>query len=187
MDMARALIDKGRIALCAAALLSGCSGPIETRIMSAGVAAPLSAEQSFRFAAAPDPLSEVQIAAQNLVTERLGSHGLRPGEPAQLVVTVAVADRPAAIGIVRADPENGAQTLASPKPRKPLQNCDDREHRVQLTIESAASGALHYRGAAAEYHCRARLSETLPLLVDAALADLGAPKGEWRQTRTGLE
>lgn len=185
--MARALIDKRHLALCAAALLSGCSGPIETRILSAGEAAPLGAGQNFRFAAAPDPLPEMQLVAQNLLTERLRERGLRPGEPAQLVVTVAVADRPAAIAMVQADPNSGAQTLAPAKTRKPLQNCDDREHRVQVTIESVASGALHYRGAASEYHCRARLSETLPLLIDAALADLGAPKGEWRQTRTGLE
>jgi hypothetical protein len=42
-----------------------------------------------------------------------------------------------------------------------------------------SDGAELFKGRAAEYHCKMTAEEAMPALVDAALADLGKPRGSY--------
>lgn len=78
---------------------------------------------------------------------------------------------------------SGTEKLSVPKRRKPLQRCNDREYRFGITLTRVTDGMEIYRGRAAEYHCKMTIAEALPTLVDAALADLGQPRGSYALVR----
>lgn len=97
---------------------------------------------------------------------------------------VTVDSRDAALSVGGAA---GLTDLAAAKKQKPLQSCKDKEYRFGVTLTRVADGAEIYRGRAAEYHCKMTLVEALPKLVDAALADVGAPRGAYTLSRKGVD
>jgi hypothetical protein len=82
---------------------------------------------------------------------------------------------------------SGPQSLSPAKRRKPFQSCADKEFRVGITLTRIADGTELYRSRVAEYHCNLPLADALPDLVDAALADLGQPRGRYSTLRSGIE
>jgi hypothetical protein len=141
--------------------LAACIGPIETRIDSKG----LSPVEPAAFQMDADALP----AAVPMVKAALEAKGFRVETGAALNVQVTLSDRPAELAL-----KEGAAVLS---PAAGKQRCADREYRVGVTLTRIADGVAVYRGIAAEFHCKQTVEQVLPLLVSAALADLGSPKG----------
>ncbi len=169
------------ITTLAATLTVGCSQTVETRISSAGQ--PSAVTGSFTFSDTEAPTSESRYA-RNLVSDALLERGFKADESGSLHLEVTLAVRPASLALGTA---TGPGSLSPAKRQKPLQSCEDREYRVGVTLTLIANGALAYQSSAAEYHCNMPLSEALPGLVDAALADLGNPRGEYKIQRAGRD
>ncbi len=154
-------------------MIAGCSANVETRISSTG----LNAATPSTFFSAQDKMASPELAnAYRLVSGNLSERGYKPAENASLHLEVTLAVRPASLALGTAA---GPGTLAKAKRRKPLQSCEDREYRIGVTLSQVGNGALLYQGSAAEYHCNMPLAEALPALVDAALVDLGNPRGSY--------
>jgi hypothetical protein len=164
--------------------LSGCSGPVETRILSSGqgINASISIADTTPAAAAAPLHAKAQELAIAGLQQRVG---LSPGA-ASHQLTVTLSERPAAIAL-RAGAQQAARVIAAAKRRKPLQNCEDREFRLSIVMTRIADGTESYRGEASEYHCKASIEESLPHLVDAALSDLRSPQGSHLLTRKGRD
>jgi hypothetical protein len=152
------------------AILAGCAGPIETRIDSAGLT-PVEPTTYAIDAAAPELANE----ARNLAVAALAGKGFREASPAELSLQLTVADRPAQLSL-----QNGTATLSSAAGRR---KCADREYRVGIILTRISDGTVVHHAHAAEYHCKNPMAEVLPLLVDAALRDLGAPRGSYTVKR----
>jgi hypothetical protein len=161
-------------------LLAACAGPIETRVMSDGQAGPIT--DNYVFAETAEAQSPELLQARALVVERLGARGLDAVETAALQLEVTLSSRAAILGL-----KQGNQVLSAPKPKKPFQSCKDREYRIGIALTRIADGAEIYRASAAVHHCKVSLAEAVPSLVNAALADLGAPKGHYVVKRRGRE
>ena len=162
--------------------LSGCSGPIETRILSAGQGI----DGGISLVQTPPASPPLNAKAHELALAGLQKHvGLSAGEPSHQL-TVTLSERPAALAL-HAGEKQAVRVVAAAKRRKPLQNCDDREFRLTILIMRISDGAVGYRGEASEYHCKASIEESLPHLVDAALADLRSPKGPHSLMRRGRD
>jgi hypothetical protein len=160
----------------AASLLASCSPSVETRISSAGTAF---APAGFALAANSPETPELRYA-QSLVSETLVSRGFKAVDAAPLNLEVTMSVRPAALAL---GTSTGPDSLAKAKRKKPLQSCEDREYRIGVALTRIGDGALLYRGTAAEYHCNMPLAQALPALIDAALADLGKPRGDYAVVR----
>jgi hypothetical protein len=169
------------VIILAASLIAGCSQTVETRISSAGLSAPAAA----RFVLADSKAATPELRhAQMLVTDALLAHGFQPGDAATLHLEITVADRPAALALGTAA---GPGSLSPAKRKKPLQSCEDREYRIGVALTRIADGMLIYQANAAEYHCKLKLAEALPDLVQAALADFGTPRGAYARRRTARD
>jgi hypothetical protein len=171
------------VPLAALMLIWACTGPIETRVSSSGMA--LSGEYTILDEQGASH-SDIVLKARALTLDKLSSRGfaLVPNGAHKLDVTVS--ERPANL-LITAGSEQGKTVIASPKPKKPLQSCVDVEFSLVVRLTNVADGTEHYRGRASEFHCKAGLTEVLPSLVDAALADLSSPKGEHIVKRRGLD
>jgi hypothetical protein len=147
-------------------LLTGCAGPIETRISSDGSTsispAQFSVEKTSNIAGA---------TAQDLVIKALSQKGFQLADPAMHSLHVSVSDRPSHLAI------NAGEKTLSPATDKKL--CAAREFRLGITLTRIADGAVTYQAHAAEYHCKQTLSQVLPYLVDAVVNDLGSPRGSY--------
>nr|WP_315458171.1 hypothetical protein [uncultured Sphingorhabdus sp.] len=162
-------------------LASGCGQAIETRVTSMGT--PTAAPAAFMLSTTDETPAEVR-RAYPIVTKRMIAKGFSIAKEAPLHLQVTVDARDAALALGNAD---GVSALSAAKARKPLQSCADKEYRVGVTLTRVADGAELFRGRAAEYHCKMKLADALPALVDAALADLGAPRGVYVITRKGID
>jgi hypothetical protein len=151
-------------------LLAACTGPIETRVDSAGLANV--SPGAFEVDADSSNLSE---NADTLVINALAQKGFRASSTASLSLQISVSNRPAAVAI-----QSGSATLSKAASK---QRCADREYRLGITLTRISDGAEVYRATAAEFHCKLTLAQVLPVLVKSALADLGAPKGSYALTR----
>jgi hypothetical protein len=120
--------------------------------------------------------------ARDMVVAKLEEKGFTLDDAGVLQLHVAVSERDAAIAL---SSEKGA--IAKAKRRRPLQSCADKEYRLAVALTRISDGALVYRGSAAEYHCKVKLAQAMPALVDRVLADLAAPKGDYALTRSGVE
>ncbi len=98
-----------------------------------------------------------------------------------LYLEVGVSARPASTALL-----TSGKILSSANGKKPSRNCPQLEHRVSLALTRIADGAEVYRSSAEEFHCKLPLTETLPILVEKAMADLGNPRGEY-VTRRALK
>lgn len=162
-------------------LVSGCAQTIETRVTSMGM--PIAVPAAFMMSTTEETPAEVR-RAYPIVTKRMIAKGYSIAKEAPLHLQVTVDARDAALALGNSD---GVAALSVAKARKPLQSCADKEYRVGVTLTRVADGAELFRGRAAEYHCKMTLADALPALVDAALADLGAPRGSYAVTRKGID
>jgi len=168
--------------LLALMLVAGCSGPIETRIHSIGEGLPRGAAIGLPLAT-PGQFSPEWTVARDSVIAALRAAGHDVATDSTVVVDVAVSTRPADTAI---GPAPGGLASAAKRPRL-LQSCHDQVQRLVVTIIDRSSGRLFYRGSAEEYHCKAELSRTLPLLAARALADVGSPGGSRTERRAGID
>lgn len=164
-----------------ATLIAGCASTVETRISSIGQ--PALAAAAFSLSQNMNKTSEL-LSAQKLVSDALVARGYTIVENGALHLEVTLAERPGALALGTA---TGPASLAQPKRKKPLQNCEDREYRIGIALTRVADGVLVYRGSAAEYHCNLPLADAISELVKAALADLGNPRGTYAVKRTGRD
>lgn len=164
--------------------LTACSGPIETRVQNAGSG--VASAGSYRVAQAPGDPSDSQQMALAETIKALAGMGWNQSDNGKHLLSVAVAERPADLGLAI---KTGAvaQPLATPKPERLMQSCKDREYRVTVALVDAATGAVTYRGSAAEFHCREQLANVLPLLVDHAVHDMHSPGQARSSVRQGRE
>lgn len=162
-------------------LAAGCGQTISTRVTSEGV--PAAPPAAFMISTT-DETPEAVRRAYPLVTKRMAAKGYSIAKDAPLHLQVTVDARDAALALGNAD---GVSALSAAKARKALQSCADKEYRVGITLTRVADGTELYRGRAAEYHCKMMLTDALPALVDAALTDLGAPRGAYVITRKGVD
>lgn len=162
-------------------LVSACSSGVETRVQSAGVTT--LASQTYAVAASEYESADLKIA-HGLVESALTSRGFARADNAPLHLQVTVDSRDAALSL---GSSAGPQSLSPAKRRKPLQSCADKEFRVGITLTRVADGSEMYRSRVSEYHCRLPLAEALPIMINAALADLGKPRGSYSILRSGIE
>jgi hypothetical protein len=160
--------------------VTACSSGVETRIHSSGTG-PLSA-QTYHIAMAEGASADVR-RAYVLVQDALSAQGFAPADDAAILLQITVDSRDAALALGTIGPQN----LSAAKGRKPLQNCADKEFRLGLTMTRIADGAEIYRSRVAEYHCKMPLSDAMPSMVDAAVADLGKPRGSYLIRRNAVE
>jgi hypothetical protein len=171
------------VPLAAMISVSACTGPIETRVSSSGVA--LSGSRTI----ADEPQasqSDIVRQARALTLAKLAGRGFSLVSNGDQKLDVTVSERPANL-LITAGEEQDKAVLASPKPKEPLQSCVDTEFSLVVRLTKVADGTEVYRGRAAEFHCEAGLADVMPYLVDAALADMGSPKGEHIVKRRGLD
>jgi hypothetical protein len=114
--------------------------------------------------------------AYKRVAAAMMQKGYRLAKQAPLHLEITLASRPASIALGNAEKADG---VSRGKRNRLLQNCEDLEYRVGVTLTRIADGGEIYRGRASEHHCKVTLGEALPDLVDAALADFGRPRGSY--------
>lgn len=151
--------------------LSGCAGPIQTRVKN-HMAIALPDQPGFAFPKSIDGENPTQQLAKKLIAAALIEKGFRPNDNPRLLVETALAERPADIAIAAGETDQRNQ-VATAKTRELLQSCKDKEHRLTIGIFDITDGTQVYSGSAAEYHCKGTLQQSLPHLVDGALAELG--------------
>ncbi|MEM1133227.1 MAG: hypothetical protein AAGH53_09835 [Pseudomonadota bacterium] len=182
MRISPAILFSAALSVVAAA----CSGPIMTRIEGQS-AAQLPSRGQYILADVPDVDLPLLDQAQRYAVTDLAEHGWELSQDSadyQLVVTLS--ERPAAIGL-KVKQEDNLRLIAEPKEEKPLQSCEDVEHRVTVTLLSRTDGSKAYSGSAAEFHCKAELAETMAILVNAALEDFGQSGSKRVVQREGKE
>ncbi len=170
------------------AMTTSCGGPIETRIQTEASSS-LPSQKQYSFTAKPEQNSAAYQTARRMVAEALAARNFAAADEAPTLVHIALADRPASIAMTTGEKDNIA-TIAEKKERKPLQSCDDVEHRLTINMVNTSDGSTVYSGTAAEYHCKGSMEQSLPHLVDAALSDLGnsgQTTSSKVRTRTGIE
>jgi hypothetical protein len=151
-------------------LLAGCVGPIQTRVDSAGA----TDVQPISFAANGDATG-VAVTARSKVTALLEKRGYSVTANPDLNLQVTVSDRPAELAL-----KNGDATLSPSADKK---RCAKRDYRLGITLIRISDGSVFYRASAAEFHCKLGIEDRLDDLANAALQDLGAPKGSYIVTR----
>jgi hypothetical protein len=157
-------------------LIAGCASPIETRINSAGEKDPaLSA-----FVLGTEPRSEEGKAAQESVLAKLSERGLKANDAAPLRLDVTFSSLPASLKLV------GSQGLGKAKPKRKSKTCNSVEHKLGIALARISDGAVVYRSVALEYHCAGNALAVIPVLADAAVKDIGAPKGPYFVERKPL-
>lgn len=170
------------------ALTASCGGPIETRVQTqAGSALP--AQKQYSFTAKPEQNSETYTMARKMVADALATKNFATTNDAPILVHIALAGRPASIAVTAGE-NSEVSTIAEQKKRKPLQSCEDVEHRLTVYMVNASDGSTIYSGTAAEYHCKGSIEQSLPHLIDAALSDLGNSDQTAKtttRTRNGIE
>jgi hypothetical protein len=150
-------------------IVSACVGPIETRVDSRG----LNDKQPVAIFTDPE-VSASSVDAYRRVEQALVAKGFRASsDPAKADASlhVTLSDRPADLSL-----NSGSEVLAPHAGRK---LCAKREYRLGLTLTKIADGAIIYKSHAAEFHCKQTVQQALPALVDAALRDIGVPRGAY--------
>ena len=166
------------IGVCA--LSGGCTGKVDTRVQSSGIASP--SPQAYMISTVAETSPELR-RAYKIVAAAMAKKGFTLVKEGTLHLEITLDARPAALSL---GSKEGANSLSPAKEKKMLQSCEDREYRLGVTLTNA-EGSEIYRGRAAEYHCKVAVSAALPTLVDAALADFGSPRGSYVIKRSGRE
>lgn len=150
--------------------IAGCAGPIETHAGMDGLG--LSGQSTL----AVVPASGAGSAADDAISaviKALERRGMTVADASAARLTVAIAERPAALGILTED----GKVLSGSKRQRLLQSCEDRTHRMLLVLETV--GAPPVRAWAEEDHCKGELSASVMPLAERAVAALA-------DRRTGL-
>lgn len=162
-----------------AILAAGCVRPVETRVSSIGENA--LAESSYFWGNRVN--SEAGDGATQLIESRLASKGLAKGETAPLRLDATFAALPASLKLQIGNGSKSPVGTAQAKPPRSSRKCEPFEYRLGLSFFRLEDGAIYYRSSAAEYHCKGDEAAILPLLVDAALSDMGKPRGDYSVLR----
>jgi len=163
-----------------AALLCACSGPIETRVLSAGTEN--LEPRGYMLSEKPTGASAEYALAQQLLRDGLAERGFVLQDQADALMTFTVSNRPANLSV-----STGQRKISAEKKNKPLQNCEDREYRVAMQLVAIADGEKLYAGEAAEYHCKATLAEALPAMAEILVDDIGSVPGKKKRQRLGKD
>lgn len=168
------------------ALLAGCASPVVTRMEAASPVA-IAAPASFALAEVPDDIAAEHAQARDMVIAGLRQRGWRDAEAADYLLAVSLADRPA-MAVLHAGDDAGraVKVIAPAASRVNNRGCARRDHRLAITLTERTSGVVAFSGSAAEFHCKAALSDSLPYLVSGALAGLDAKLAVRQVERTGL-
>ena len=159
--------------LLTALLITACSTNVETRVSSSGINSPKPDQYMIStFAEASPELRN----AYTLVARNMEQNGFALAKAAPLNLEITLDARDAALALGSTD---GPDALSPAKRKKPMQSCEDKEYRLGVTLTRVADGAEVYKSRAAEYHCKMPMAEALPVLVGAALADFGKPRGSY--------
>jgi len=167
-------------------LLAGCSGPIATRVNSVTNAAAATEAQLYHFVDTQDQNNALYQEAKGLVKLALAERGLKEESKSSLIATLTLSSRPASVALSSGQADK-KKIIANSKSQQLFQNCDDQEHRLGILLLDGKSGDTVYQGSAAEYHCKAGLSESLPFLIKGALKDWGKEGGTSKRYRFGRE
>lgn len=171
--------------LAGAMTVSGCAGPIQTRVQTHQV---IAAPEQKQFALSSiDAVDNPDLAlARDMVAKSLSERGYQSSPEASILVHFALSDRPADIAV-----DDAEQSIAAAKRQKRFQSCKDREHRLTISLFDQLRGTKLYSGSAAEYHCNGTIAQSLPFLIDSALSGLDRdPTDSPRNaihTRQGIE
>lgn len=171
--------------LAATIALAGCAAPVVTRVDAVG---PLALPRNASFAVAPVPgdASVLNGEARAMVAAALRQRGWRQTgiESADYVLAVTLADRPANIALeAGSDEGRPAEILAPAANRRLSRGCAERDHRLVFTLTDRPSGTMAFYSAASEFHCKARLTDSLPHLVSAAIGRFDAGGGRAELSR----
>lgn len=178
--MIRALLIGGTLAL------AGCASPVVTRIETV-IPAALPTSASFALVPTPEAIAPLQAQAVDLVAGSLASRGWRTDEAADVLLWVTLSDRSADAQLMAGDDfGKPAGIIGAVANRSNNKGCAKRDHRLTVTLANKTTGDLLYRGAASEYHCKARLEQTLPELATAALAGMDGAPGVREVERAGV-
>jgi hypothetical protein len=159
--------------LLTALALTGCTRTIETRVSNAGLGQKL--EQAGFVLMPPEKTASSELLkARSLVIAKLTTLGMTESKDGPLYLEVGVSARPASTALLAS-----GRILSSASGKKQSRNCPQLEHRLSLALTRISDGAEIYRASAEEMHCKLPLTETLPILVEKAMADLGNPRGEY--------
>jgi hypothetical protein len=145
---------------------ASCAGPIETRIDSAGTN-----ELAPATIMVDESNTSENPTARGLVITALEKKGLSVTADGKLLLQVTTSERSAALSL-----SNGKQVLSPSAGKK---RCAKTEYRLGVALTRISDGAEIYRANAAEFHCKLALDGVLPSLVDAAMVDLGNPRGSY--------
>lgn len=175
--------------LVGAMTVSGCAGPIQTRVQTHQLIA-AAAQKKFTTSTIDAVANQDLVRARDLVAKSLNERGYESAADASILVHVALSDRPADIAIDAGD-KDAEQSIAAAKSQKSFQSCKDQEHRLTVNLFDQVRGKKLYSGSAAEYHCKGTIAQSLPFLIDSALSGLDReptdnPRSTIR-TRQGIE
>lgn len=163
---------KPLVLVFAFAAMTGCAHHVETRVTSEGSTA-ITAATIMR----NDDSAAAPSEAQKLVSEALVAKGYRIADSAVYHLEVAWSARPASLAISTkkgvADIAEGAKSGG----------CKATEYRLGVTLTKIADGQQDYHAVASEHHCQMPVTQVLPILVAAATADVGAPRGAYKIKR----
>ena len=125
------------VSLAAMVSISACTGPIETRVSSSGVA--LSGGHTILDEQHASP-SDILLQARALTLSKLADRGFTLTPTGAQKLDVTVSERPANL-LISAGAEQHNVVLTSPKPKKPLQSCADTEFSLVVRLTNVADGA----------------------------------------------
>jgi hypothetical protein len=160
---------------------TACSADIETCISNSGMNTPQHEQYMIStFAeASPDLRTAYSLVARNIAQK---GFVIAKSAPLHLEITLDARDAALALGSAA-----GPDSLSPAKRKKPLQSCQDKEYRLGITLTRVADGSEVYKSRASEYHCKMPVADALPVLVSAALADFGNPRGSYSVKRTAKD
>jgi hypothetical protein len=145
---------------------ASCVGPIETRVDSAGV------NELAPATIMVDESNKVENpTARGLAIGALAKKGFSAASDGKLLLQVTTSERAAALSL-----SNGKEVLSPSAGKK---RCAKTEYRLGVALTRISDGSEIYRAHAAEFHCKLALDAVLPSLVDAAMVDLGNPRGSY--------
>ncbi len=177
------------VTLAGALMISGCAGPIETRVRTHQLVAE-PAQKQFTLSSNDTVANRNIELAREMVATALNERGYQSSANAPIRVHVAISERPADIAITASE-KDALQSIAAAKKQKQFQSCKDLEHRLTVSLFDQASRTKLYEGSAAEYHCKGTVAQSLPFLIDSALSGLGGQPAdgpaETVRVREGIE
>lgn len=157
------MLARGGTTVAAALMLAACAGPVETRTGADSSLPPSKVPVEVVLTGVPDALSGPTLAA---IGAALADHGFATASQGAGRLTVALAERPAAMAVVSAD----GRTLSPAKRQRLLQSCEDRTQRMLLVLEMPDAAPV--RAWAEEAHCHGTLAQSVGPLATKAVAAL---------------